>query len=222
MNQRESEIASLLPLVRRIARRIKRLLPGVDLDDLIGDGNVGLVRAVDSFDVRRGPPLQQFARRLIVGAMLNGVRRMDPVSERARRIAREGENLRYAIAADRGDVPSTAEMETRYPGFRRALSVTHWGQPLSLDTSLPAGESLAIDWCGDPASICERRQTEREVAALIDELPVRQRQVVMAHYFGNRSLRSIARALSISSQRTSQLHMTAIARLRARVDVAQG
>ncbi|MBV8371772.1 MAG: RNA polymerase sigma factor WhiG, partial [Candidatus Eremiobacteraeota bacterium] len=88
---REDSIRALLPLVKRIARRIKRLVPGFDLDDLIGDGSLGLIRAVDSFDPSRGPTLQQYAHRLVVGAMLNGIRRMDPVSERARRIVREGE-----------------------------------------------------------------------------------------------------------------------------------
>jgi RNA polymerase sigma factor for flagellar operon FliA len=221
MNDREAQIASFLPLVKKIARRVKRVLPGVDLDDLIGDGNVGLVRAVDTYDPQRGPLLRQYARRLIAGAMLNGVRRMDPVSERARRIAREGENLRYTIAAERGDVPSTGEIERSCPGFRRALSVAHWGQPLSLDAPLPEGESFARDWQGDPASIVARRHGGRYLAALIDDLPPRQRQIVLAHYYGGRSLRSIARSLSISSQRTSQLHVTAIARLRDRVDVTQ-
>jgi len=41
IEDREDAIARLLPLVRRIARRIARLVPGTDLDDLIGDGCVG-------------------------------------------------------------------------------------------------------------------------------------------------------------------------------------
>ena len=69
---REDKIRALLPFVKRIARRIKRLVPGFELDDLVGDGSLGLIRAVDSYDPSRGPTLQQYARRLIVGAMLNG------------------------------------------------------------------------------------------------------------------------------------------------------
>ena len=77
------------------------MVPSLDVDDLVGDGSIGLIRAVDSFDPLRGPQLDDYARRLIVGAMLNGIRRMDPVSERARRIVRDGENRRYALAAAR-------------------------------------------------------------------------------------------------------------------------
>ena len=77
---REERIRRMFPLVKRIARRVKRMVPGFDVEDLIGDGSVGLIRAVHSFDATRGPTAMQYAQRLIAGAMLNGIRRMDPVS----------------------------------------------------------------------------------------------------------------------------------------------
>ncbi|MGA9271989.1 MAG: sigma-70 family RNA polymerase sigma factor, partial [Candidatus Cybelea sp.] len=152
-DERDAVVSALLPLVRRVARRLKRLVPSLDVDDLIGDGAIGLIRAVDSFDPLRGPQLTEYARRLVVGAMLNGIRRMDPVSERARRIVRDGENQRFALAAVRGELPTAAEMEGRCPGDRRALAAADRGQPLSLDAPLPRGESVAQDWSDDPARI---------------------------------------------------------------------
>jgi RNA polymerase sigma factor (sigma-70 family) len=213
-HSRDLYVQTLLPLVRRLARRLKRLVPNLDMDDLVGDGCVGLIRAVDSFDPMRGPQLAEYARRLVVGSMLNGIRRMDPVSERARRIVRDGENERYTLAASRGDVPCAAEMEARRPGYSRALAAAYRGQPLSLDAPLPRGEALAYDWSDDPARIFERRTHSAELAALIDGLPPRQREVLLLHYFGETSLRSVGRRLAISPQRASQLHLSAIARLR--------
>jgi RNA polymerase sigma factor for flagellar operon FliA len=221
VNDREATIASYLPLVRKIARRIKRLVPGLDLDDLVGDGSVGLIRAIDTFDPQRGPLLRQYARRLIVGAMLNGIRRMDPVSERARRTARDGENQRYAIAVERGELPSMAEMNRRTPGFERAVAATRWGQPLSLDAPLPEGESVTTNWHGDPARVVESRHDRAALQQLIGTLPPRQRRVVTSHYFGGRSLRAIGAQLAVSPQRVSQLHLTAIAALRERARAAQ-
>ncbi len=212
---REATIRALLPLVKRIARRVKRLVPGFDIDDLVGDGSVGLIRAVDSFDPSRGPSLQQYAHRLIVGSMLNGIRRMDPVSERARRTVRDGENQRYAIAASRGEVPGPEEMERHRPGYLRALAATYRGQPLSLDAPLPLGEALSQNWSDDPGCIFERRSRSLALSASIQSLPKRQRDVILEHYFGDRSLRAIARRMAISSQRASQLHLSAIAKLRA-------
>ncbi len=221
IDARERDIRALLPLVRRAAARLKRLVPSLDLDDLVGDGSIGLIRAVDSFDPHRGPTLEQYARRLILGAMLNGVRRMDPVSERARRLARDGENHRYGAEAQRGGVPSRAETERAFPGYIRALAATRWGQPLSLDAPLPEGERLGFDWSGDPASIVERRAGDAALCALVDGLSPRQRAVVLQHYYAGRSLRAIGRRLAISPQRTSQLHRRAIDLLRARADAAR-
>ena len=211
---RDEQIRSLLPVVKKLARRLKRLVPTFDLDDLVGDGSVGLIRAVDSFDPYRGPELGDYARRLIVGAMLNGIRRMDPVSERARRIVRDGENQRYSIAAALGAVPTSSEMEERCPGYRRAIAAVYRGQPLSLDAPLPLGESLVNDWGADPARIVERRSESAQLAALIEGLPWRQREVVLLHYFGGSSLRSVGKSLAISPQRASQLHLSAIAKLK--------
>jgi RNA polymerase sigma factor for flagellar operon FliA len=211
---RDEQIRSLLPVVKRLARRLKRLVPNFDLDDLVGDGSVGLIRAVDSFDPHRGPELGDYARRLVVGAMLNGIRRMDPVSERARRAVRDGENQRYAIAAELGVVPTSNEMERRYPGYRRAIAAVYRGQPLSLDAPLPLGESLVNDWGDDPARIVERRSESAQLAGLIAGLPRRQREVVLLHYFKGNSLRSVGKYLAISPQRASQLHLSAIAKLK--------
>jgi RNA polymerase sigma factor FliA len=214
VDEREERVRTLLPMTRRLARRLKRLVPNLDMDDLVGDGCVGMIRAVDSFDPLRGPSLEDYARRLIVGAMLNGIRRMDPVSERARRIIRAGENQRYAIAAERGDVPSAREMDLRCPGYRRAVAAAYRGQPLSLDAPLPIGESLSGDWSDDPGRIVEHRCESERLAALVDGLPPRQRQVVLLHYYSGKSLRAIGRQLAISPQRASQLHTSAIAGLK--------
>lgn len=219
-SRREAAIRELLPLVKRIARRLKRLVYSLDLDDLIGDGCVGLIRAVDSYDPLRGPTLETYARRLVVGAMLNGIRRMDPVSERARRLVREGENQRYALAAVRGEVPSLAEMEGRFPGYVRALAAAHWGVPLSLDAPLPQGEALPDDSMGDPAGIFERRSERAALASQIVKLPERQREVVVRHYLCGASLRAVGRRLAISPQRASQLHLAALAKLKRGVHAA--
>jgi len=120
MIDRETQIRDLLPLVKKIARRIASMVGGSDIDDLIGDGSVGLIRAVDSFDPRYGLTLEQYARRIIAGAMLNGIRRLDPVSERIRKTIRDAEKERYALANERGQLPSMSEMESRIPALRRA------------------------------------------------------------------------------------------------------
>ncbi|MBV8638374.1 MAG: sigma-70 family RNA polymerase sigma factor [Candidatus Eremiobacteraeota bacterium] len=217
---REAQIRRYFPLVKRIARRIHRLVPSVDVDDLVGDGSIGLIRAVDCFDPLRGPSLEQYARQLIAGAMLNGIRRMDPVSERARRTLRDGESERYRIAVERGSVPGNVEMESLRPGFARASLAAHRGVPLSIDAPLPEGEHVPNDWSTDPASIIMEREASKDTQALLDRLPPRQRELMQEHYFRDHSLRDIGARMRISPQRASQLHIAALIKLRNTVHAA--
>lgn len=213
-NLREAQIRALFPLVRNIARRVRRMVHGSDMDDLIGEGCVGLIRAVDSFDGTRGPSLERYASRIIAGAMLNGVRRMDPVSERVRREVREAERERYNLATQNGSLPTVQEMEERRPALRRAGVHAYRHAPLSLDNPLPSGESLSEDWSADPAAIVIQRNERHAMHAALQTLGARHRYVVQSHYFTGKSLHRIARSLQISPQRASQLHQTALRHLR--------
>lgn len=219
-DEREAAIRTHLPLVRKIARRVHRLVPSVELDDLVGDGSIGLIRAVDQFDPARGTSLEHYARHLISGAMLNGIRRMDPVSERVRRTMRDGELERYRLASERGYLPTIRELERVRPGFERAALAAHRHVPLSLDAPLPEGEVLPSDWRSDPAAIVSERAGARWLRGLIDALPERQRLLVRAHYFDARSLRHVGKQLRVSPQRASQLHVAAIKRLRKALHAA--
>ena len=210
---REARIRELLPLVKRIARRVQRMVPGSDMDDLVGDGCVGLLRAVDSYDSAFGLTLEQYAPRIIAGSMLNGLRRLDPVSERVRRELREAERERYVLAHS-GTLPTCTQMEERRPGLRRAMVHAYRYTPLSLDTPLPSGERISADWSADPASIAGDRDECDGVREALQLLPARQQYVVKLHYYAGKSLHQIGETMHISPQRASQLHLAALKRLR--------
>ena len=213
-DDRAERIRALFPMVRKIARRVGRLVAGSDFDDLVGEGCIGLIRAVDSFDPQRGPSLAQYAGRVVAGAMLNGIRRCDPVSERVRRSVREAERERYAIATQTGRLPTQPEMEARRPGLRRATIHAYRYAPVSLDAPLPTGERLSGDWGADPCAIVAQRTEHAGVRRALQALPERQRKLLAWHYFGDVSLHAIGRHLNISPQRVSQIHLAAITRLR--------
>lgn len=213
-DSREETIRRLFPLVKKIARRVARMVKNTDLDDLVGEGSIGLVRAVDSFDSKRGPTLEQYAGHIVAGAMLNGIRRLDPVSERVRRDIREAEREQYALASQRGELPSNHEMEKRRPGLQRARMHAYRYTPLSLDGPLPAGEQFSTNWYSDPGLIVDRESSFGDVRSALQNLPPRQRRVLVMHYFANDSLHAVGRKLLISPQRASQLHLAALANLR--------
>ncbi len=219
-DQRETQIRDYLPLVRRIARRINRMVVGSEMDDLVGEGCIGLIRAVDSFDPTRGPTLEHYAGKIIAGTMLNGLRRLDPVSERVRREVREADAERYRLASTRGELPSSVEMEQRRPGLRRATIHAYRYVPLSLDAPLPEDERLCNDWNADPARIVSELGERMQIQIALKTLSPRARRIVAMHYFSGFSLNRIGKRMNISAQRASQLHLGALKILRKQFDAA--
>ncbi len=217
IDEREATIRRLLPLVRRLARRVLRVVGSADLDDLVGDGSIGLIRAVDTFDETRGATLEVYARRLVVGAMLNGLRKVDPVSERVRRTMRLAEAKRFALAQERGTMPSFCELERDDPGLRRARIAAYRQSAVSLDAALPPACRALVEDASDPSVRVEALAKSREIAEAIALLPERQRRIVALHYTHEMTLLSISARMAVSPQRISQLHLGALERLRRTV-----
>ena len=211
--ERERTIRELFPLVRKVARRVSRVVPSADFDDLVGDGSLGLIRAVDTYDPARGV-LEAYARRLVLGAMLNGLRRLDPVSERARRTLREAERARHALAQARGSMPTMGEMERCTAGLRAARVAVHRHSPLSLEATFVSDGPAFADLGADPARAALEAGERREVVEAIALLPQRQRTIVALHYYNRVSLHAIGARMQVSAQRVSQLHLRALERLR--------
>jgi RNA polymerase sigma factor FliA len=217
-----------LPLVRRLASSVLRRLPQhFTDDDLIGDGCVGLLRAVDRYDPQRGLSFERWAARIVRGAMLNGLRRMDVVPERVRRDARNLDLARWRIAQTAGYAPSDAvaargagltprKLDAVLLALRRAV-------PISLDApaqhaSYSGRETLGDcvkDATGDPAKAVSDTAVRAVVAQAVTALPARERTIIAWFYTGETTFRAIGGRLGISKQRVSQIHATALASLRA-------
>lgn len=215
-----------LPLVRRIAGCVLRRLPAYfTIDDLVGDGSVGLLRAVDRFDPSIGSAFEHWAGRIVRGAIFNGLRRMDFVPERVRRDARTLEASRWYLAQRRGAAPTDGEAATsagldqkKLDAVRLALrrSAPHSidiPTPNTSDTQLLRDKLKAADI--DPAVWVERLAVSQAVGRAVSALPARERLIVASFYAGDVSLRQIGDRLGISKQRVSQLHGRALNGLRA-------
>ncbi|GAC1299979.1 MAG: SigB/SigF/SigG family RNA polymerase sigma factor [Vulcanimicrobiaceae bacterium] len=218
--ERDGTIRELYPLVRAIARRVARVASGADPGDLAGDGALGLIRAVDSFDPGRGTTLETYARRLILGAMLNGLRRLDPVSERVRRTLRRAEERRYALAQERGTLPAFNELERGDDRIRRARVAAFRQATLSLDAPLAGSRDPLVDWQQEPSACADDRAKRAALLEAVALLPERQRRIVALHYGSELSLHAIGTKMRVSPQRVSQLHVSALQRLRHTVPPA--
>ena len=208
---RERLCEAALPLVRRIATIVRRRLPRhFAAEDLVGDGCVGLLRAVDRFDPAFGVSFESWAGRIVRGAMLNGLRRMDVIPERVRRDARALDAARWIIAQRTGCAPSDGEAaeSARLTGSK--LHAIREARPTILDR-------LAAQQC-DPATETSERALRAIVARAVTDLPGRERAILEAFYRRGATFGEIGRVLGVSKQRVSQLHGRAIEQLRVKLE----
>ena len=207
---RNERIQKLYPLVKSVARRVARAYPKADVEELISDGCVGLIRAVDLFDPSRGVVIEAYARRLIIGAIFNGLRKRDPLTSRVRRALRETEEERYRLAADRGTMPTMAEMEQRDKKLSSVRTKALQRSVVSLDAPLPGGVTIGASSEKDPETIAIERSQISTALIAINTLPARQREVMMLYYMGHMPLPAIAEKLRVTRQRASQIHREAL------------
>ncbi|MBV8170359.1 MAG: sigma-70 family RNA polymerase sigma factor [Candidatus Eremiobacteraeota bacterium] len=215
-----------LPLVRRVAMTVRRRLPQhFSYDDLIGDGCLGLLRAIDRYDPSFGVSFESWAGRIVRGAMLNGLRRMDAIPERVRRDARALEQARWIVAQRTGSSASEREAaqmaslsSTKLDAIRQAgrLATLSIDRPPSGSAGSPISERLP-DEQPDPATEASERAFQALVARAITLLPRRERAILEAFYRGGATFGAIGKQLGVSKQRVSQLHGRAIHVLRIKL-----
>ena len=224
---RDSLILQYAPLVKYVVGRLAIGLPAImDFEDVISDGTIGLIEAVERFDPTKGVKFETYAISRIRGAIIDSLRRADRLPRSTRQHMRKIEQARQALRADLGREPEDQELAaaldmdlSRYYGI---LTDAAW-VTVSLDNLLDAsatGEGYpAAEMPKDPDAQdilrgLERKETVTALAEAVGDLPERERLVVALYYQDELTQREIAKVLGISESRVCQLHARALERLR--------
>jgi RNA polymerase sigma factor for flagellar operon FliA len=173
-----------MPLVHQVvARFLKKLPANVLRDDLVGAGSFGLIDALRKGGANRGAAFEWYARVRIRGAILDELRTQDWLTRRAR-----------------SRVKAAAASET---GFRASI--------IGIDDLSPDLVALGLaDDSRSPHTLTEQSMERTAIAAVVNTLPDRERQIVTSYYFKQVPFKTIAQHLGVSEPRVSQLHARAM------------
>jgi RNA polymerase sigma factor for flagellar operon FliA len=175
-------------IVATAMRRMPRL--GLEWDDHVQNAHVGLLEAMSRFDVERGIDFMAYAKQRVRGAIFNGLRKataMEPLGD-----------------------------EEAWRDRAESLLPERPADPLQAFLDLVIGTGLA-HLLGATSGEGERAEVGPSRGVLEDvllDLPARSRDILIAHYYRGTPFMQLARELSLTKGRVSQLHKAALMQLR--------
>ncbi len=219
---RDELIERFLPLARKLARRYASA--NEPFDDLVQVASLGLVKAVERFDPRRGFAFSSFAVPTIVGELKRYFRDTSwalhvdrSAQERARRIA----DARREIGAERGRSPTVVELaeylECSTEEVLDGLQIGEAYDTVSLDAPRPSedpGTVSRLEAIGDEDERLQLVDDQATIFAAAQCLPERERQILFLRFSEDLTQNEIADRVGVSQMQVSRLLRRSLQRLR--------
>ncbi|WP_245240762.1 RNA polymerase sigma factor SigF [Streptomyces spiramenti] len=224
---RNSLVRMHLPLVEHLARRFRNR--GEPLDDLTQVATIGLIKSVDRFDPERGVEFSTYATPTVVGE----IKRHFRDKGWAVRVPRRLQELRLSLSTataelsqQHGRAPTVHELAQRLSiseeDVLEGLESANAYSTLSLDVPDTDDESPAVaDTLGAEDDALEGVEYRESLKPLLEELPPREKKILLLRFFGNMTQSQIAQEVGISQMHVSRLLARTLAQLRERLLVEE-
>jgi RNA polymerase sigma factor for flagellar operon FliA len=216
-----------MPQVKYIARRIHEHLPKhVPFEDLMQAGMVGLIDALNKFDLEKNVKFASYAKFRIRGAILDSLRELDWSPRDLRRKSRQMDTVMQKLQTELGRKASEPEM-AKAMGLTlkefheltneiRGLEISSLqfemnedGQDTDMAQNIPGPPDE------DPLTLCVAGEQHERLERAVAQLPEREQQVLMLYYQQELTMREVGDLMGVGESRVSQIHSLAVKHLRA-------
>jgi RNA polymerase sigma factor FliA len=228
---RDKFVRQYAPLVKYVAGKIAIGMPhNVEFDDLVGFGVFGLFDAIAKFDPEKHVKFKTYAVTRVRGAIFDELRSIDWVPRSVRQKTREVEETVRRLETNLGraatDIEIARELGVTIEEFQKIMLKISGTSMLSLNDVWYTGEdndkvsiveSIESPQSLNPDTIVEKEEIKRVIIGAIEELPEKEKKVLVLYYYEDLTLKEIGKVLEVTESRISQLHTKAILRLRAKL-----
>jgi RNA polymerase sigma-B factor len=220
---REELVGIHLPLVEYLARRFRNR--GEPLEDLIQVGTIGLLKAIDRFDLDRAVEFSTYATPTIVGELKRHFRDKGWAVRVPRRLQELNLSLTKAVAElsqEIGRSPTVGEIAERMhlseEEVLEGLDTSNAYAVVSLDAPSGGEDTPSVsDHIGVEDETLETLEYRAALGPIIAELPERERRILYLRFFRGLTQSQIAERLGISQMHVSRLLNRTLVMLRDRL-----
>lgn len=199
--------------------------PPFDKEDLVSDGILGLISAVDRFDPGRGIQFVTYATIRIRGQILDALRTRDLLPRPARQRVKRLQDAITALIGILGVPPTEEELaehlsltldQLRQTLMDASFEIWSMDAPLSDDAQGFCLQNVLKSSDESQPAVCqEMTELRDQIRDALHQLPHRQRVLLSLYYYEELTMKDIGKVLGISESRVSQLHAQAILSLRS-------
>jgi RNA polymerase sigma-B factor len=211
-----------LPLVDHCARRFRNR--GEPFDDLVQVGTIGLLKSIDRFDPDRGVEFSTYATPTIIGE----IKRYFRDKGWAIRVPRRLQEMRMMIGTATSELAQTLGRSPTPREIAEAIGVSveevmeglessNAYSTLSLDAgndSEEGGGTSILDAIGEDDAALEHVEIRESIKPLLEQLPPREKQILMLRFFRGMTQSQIAAEIGVSQMHVSRLLTRTLEQLR--------
>jgi len=226
---REEIVKKYLYLVKYVAGRVAiGLPPNVEFNDLVSYGILGLFDAINKYDVSQGNKFETYAVSRVRGSIMDELRKLDWAPRLLRKRAREIEKKCKEIEEKNGRMAtddelakalgiSTDELNSIYSDLNSTtfLSLDEVWQNDDGNKPISRLQTIEDSLITNQFNYVHQNEVKDILATAIDELPEKEKLVVVLYYYENLTLREIGEILDVSESRVCQIHTKVVTRLRS-------